>query len=482
MTDARLAAVVVLAAGLGTRMRSGTAKVLHEIAGSPLIDHVLAAVAPLDAERTLVVIGHDADAVAAHVGAVAAGAQIVVQDEQRGTGHAVRTALTAAGDLEGTVVVVPGDAPLLTAQTLGMLVAAHSRQGDAGTVLTAVLPDPTGYGRIVRGDEGAVTAIVEDRDADMVLRAGREVNTGVYVFAAAALRAALSALTTDNDQGEEYLTDAVAHLVAAGLPVGALTVADYRETLGVNDRAQLAEVGRALRDRILDGWMRAGVTIVDPATTWMDTTVTAEPDVTVLPNTALHGRTHLAAGAVAGPGSTLTDTLVGAGARVSQSVAEGAEIGPGAQVGPFSYLRPGTRLGPRAKAGAYVEIKNAVVGADSKVPHLSYVGDATIGERTNIGAATVFVNYDGEAKHRTTVGDDVRVGSDTMLVAPVTVGDGAYTAAGSVITEDVPAGAMGIGRSRQRNVDGWVERRRPGTPAAEAARRDRARTRGGTPE
>jgi bifunctional UDP-N-acetylglucosamine pyrophosphorylase/glucosamine-1-phosphate N-acetyltransferase len=255
------------------------------------------------------------------------------------------------------------------------------------------------------------------------------------------------------------------------MQVEAVRAADHRETLGVNDRAQLAAAGRVLRERINDAWMRAGVTIVDPASTWIDVDVQLEPDVTIEPDTRLHGRTTVAAGAVVGPASTLTDTAVGPGARVRHSYCDGAEIGPEANVGPFTYLRPGARLGPRAKAGAYVEIKGSDVGADAKVPHLSYVGDATIGERSNIGAATVFVNYDGVDKHRTTVGDDARVGSDTMLVAPVTVGDGAYTAAGSVIDKDVPPGALGVGRSRQRNVDGWVARRRPGTPADDAARR-----------
>jgi bifunctional UDP-N-acetylglucosamine pyrophosphorylase/glucosamine-1-phosphate N-acetyltransferase len=336
-------------------------------------------------------------------------------------------------------------------------------------VLSAIVPDPAGYGRIIRDGAGAVTAIVEHKDATAAQRAVAEINSGVYAFDAKLLQEALGKLTTDNVQGEEYLTDVLGIFAADGRPVGALVAPDHRETLACNDRAQLADLSRNLRDRIVGQWMRDGVTIVDPQTTWVDVDVRLEPDVVIYPNTQLHGRTQVARGAEVGPGTTLRDTWVGAGARVRNAVCDGAEIGPEADVGPFTYLRPGARLARRAKAGAYVEVKAATVGEGSKVPHLSYVGDATIGEGVNIGAATVFVNYDGVEKHHTVVGDHARVGSDTMLVAPVTIGDGAYTAAGSVITEDVPSGAMGVGRARQRNIDGWVERRRPGTAAAEAA-------------
>jgi bifunctional UDP-N-acetylglucosamine pyrophosphorylase/glucosamine-1-phosphate N-acetyltransferase len=500
VSDAPVAAAIVLAAGQGTRMRSATPKVLHEIGGRSLLGHVLAAVAPLAPQRALVVVGDGREQVEEHLrdlgeagtpgpaggatGSVVA-PQAVVQAEQRGTGHATRLALDAAPDLAGTVLVVPGDAPLLTAGMLGRLVAAHVASGAAATLLTAELPDPTGYGRIVRSADGAVTAIVEEADADDQTRAVGEVGTSVYAFDAATLREALGRIGSDNAQGEEYLTDVVALLAkqgergtaattderAGGVAVRAIRAADHRETVGVNDRAQLAAAGRVLRDRVNDAWMRAGVTIVDPASTWIDVDVHLEADARIEPNTRLHGRTTVAAEAVVGPASTLTDTAVGAGAVVKHSYCDGADVGPEASVGPFTYLRPGTRLGPRAKAGAYVEIKNSDVRTDAKVPHLSYVGDAMVGERSNIGAATVFVNYDGVEKHRATVGDDARVGSDTMLVAPVTVGDGAYTAAGSVIDKDVPAGALGVGRARQRNVDGWVARKRPGTPADEAARR-----------
>jgi bifunctional UDP-N-acetylglucosamine pyrophosphorylase/glucosamine-1-phosphate N-acetyltransferase len=315
-----------------------------------------------------------------------------------------------------------------------------------------------------------VAGIVEQKDADDAQRAVREINSGVYAFDVAALRDTLGRLTTDNAQGEEYLTDVLGLHVAAGLPVAAVVAADEREILGVNDRVQLAEARALLRDRINDAWMRAGATIVDPATTWIDADVVLERDCVIERNTGLHGMTSVASGALVGPDTDLTDVVVHEGASVVRTQGSGAEIGPRATVGPFTYIRPGTRLAEKAKLGAYVEAKNAVVGAGSKVPHLSYVGDVEIGEGSNIGAATVVVNYDGVAKHRTKVGDHVRIGSDTMLVAPVTIGDGAYTAAGSVITDDVPPGAMAVARGRQRNVEGWVERRRPGSPAAEAAR------------
>ena len=451
-------------------MKSAAPKVLHGFAGRSLLEHVLAACAPLACGRTVVVVGHGRDAVRAHLAAGHTGVTPVVQAEQRGTGHAVRVALDAVPDVEGTVLVVPGDTPLLTAETLRGLAQAHEDAGAVVTLLTSVVPDPAGYGRVVRGPGSEVLRVVEHRDASDSERRITEVATSVYAFTSGPLRDALRRLSTDNAQGEEYLPDVVGDCVAAGRPVLAVTAA-AAETAGVNDRVQLAAARRAYNDRLLEGWMRAGVTVVDPATTWVDVGVSLEPDVTLHPQTQLGGSTRVARGAQVGPDTTLVDCVVGPDARVVRTHAEGAEIGPEASVGPFSYLRPGTRLGRGAKAGAYVELKAAEVGEGSKVPHLSYVGDTTIGVHSNVGAATVTVNYDGRAKHRTTIGDHVRVGSDTMLVAPVTIGDGAYTAAGSVINEDVPPGALGIGRAHQRNVEGWVARRRPGTPSADAAAR-----------
>jgi bifunctional UDP-N-acetylglucosamine pyrophosphorylase/glucosamine-1-phosphate N-acetyltransferase len=479
VTESRPAAVVVLAAGQGTRMRSAHPKVLHEIGGRSPLGHVLAAVAPLQAPHVAVVIGHGREAVDKYLAEIDPSATAVVQESQDGTGHAVRVALDALPRLDGTVVVVPGDAPLLTTATLAALLDEHAESAAAATLLTAHLVDPTGYGRVVRDDAGGVRAIVEERDADEQTRRIREVGTSVYAFDAALLHDALQRITTDNAQGEQYLTDVIEILVADGRGVGAHTVADADETLGVNDRVQLAHAGRVLRDRLVEAAMRAGATIVDPATTWLDAEVTVGRDVTIEPNTQLKGRTTLADGAVVGPNCTLTDTAVGEEARVVNTVAVGAVIGPQADVGPWTYLRPGTRLGARTKAGIFVEMKNAVVGDDTKVPHLTYVGDATIGERSNIGCATVFVNYDGVDKHHTSVGDDVRIGSDTMLVAPLRVGDGAYTAAGSVVTDEVPPGALAVARARQRNVVDWVLRRRAGTKSAAAARRAGA---GGTME
>src|SRR4051794_32003893 len=450
-------------------MRSATPKVLHTLGGRSLLGHVLAATAPLGAAHTVVVVGAGREAVEAHLAEIAPDAIPAEQKEQRGSGHAAATALAALPDLQGPVLIVNGDSPLLRPATVATLVEASRRAGEVLTVLTAEVDDPTGLGRIVRTPDGAVRAIVEERDATPEQRAIREVNAGVYVGDAAALRGALARVGEDNDQGEQYLTDVLGILVADGARVGGVRAEDPVDILGCNDRRELAARRRTLNDRVLDALMVSGVTVVDPATTWVDVTATVAPDAVLHPGTQLQGRTTVASGAEVGPDSTLCDTEVGEGAHVVRSHCLGAVIGPETDVGPFSYLRPGTRLARGAKVGAFVETKNAEVGEGSKVPHLSYVGDATIGRQANIGAATVFVNYDGVAKHRTRIGDHVRVGSDTMLVAPVTVGDGAYTAAGSVITEDVPPGAMGVARARQRNVAGWVLRRRPGTPAAEAA-------------
>jgi bifunctional UDP-N-acetylglucosamine pyrophosphorylase/glucosamine-1-phosphate N-acetyltransferase len=464
-----LAAVVVLAAGQGTRMRSSTPKVLHALGGRSLLGHVLAAVEPLNAGATVVVVGSGREAVEAHLSDIAPGALPVVQHEQNGSGHAAAVALSAVPDLDGPVLLVNGDAPLLRAATVTALVEAHRSAGNVLTVLTAEVDDPTGLGRIVRDDDGSVRAIVEERDATDAQRAIREINAGVYVGDAAAFRRSLARLGADNDQGEQYVTDVLGLLVAEGAPVGGVLAEDADDVLGCNDRRELAARRRTLNDRVLDALMVSGVTVVDPATTWVDVTASVAPDAVLQPGSQLLGTTSVAAGATVGPDTTLLDTEVGEGASVVRSHVLGAVIGPESSVGPFSYLRPGTRLSRGAKVGAFVETKNVELGEGSKVPHLSYVGDATIGRGSNVGAATVFVNYDGVAKHHTTVGDQVRIGSDTMLVAPVTVGDGAYTAAGSVITADVPPGAMAVARAPQRNVAGWVRRRRSGSPAAAAA-------------
>jgi bifunctional UDP-N-acetylglucosamine pyrophosphorylase / glucosamine-1-phosphate N-acetyltransferase len=445
-------------------------KVLHGFAGRTLLGHVLAATDPLDAAHTAVVIGHGREAVRDHLAEIAPDATPVVQEQQHGTGHAVRVALEAvpAGEA-GAVVVVPGDAPLLTPATLQALVDAHVSSGAAATVLSSIAPDPTGYGRVVRSGD-AVERVVEHRDATKDERAITEVAASVYAFDHALLRDALGRITRDNSQGEEYLPDVVSILVGDGRPVR-VVIAPHDETAGVNDRVQLSAAGRLYNARLLDAHMRAGVTVVDPATTWVEPTVTIAADATLLPSVDLHGTTSIDAGAVIGPQTSLTDTTVGAGATVERAVCRSSCIGAGVTIGPFAYLRPGTVLHDGVHIGTYVELKGSEVGAGSKVPHLSYVGDATIGEQTNIGAATVFVNYDGVAKHHSTVGNYARTGADNMFVAPVHVGDGAYTAAGAVITKDVPPGALGRSSARQENVSGWVLQKRPGTAAADAAKR-----------
>ena len=478
MPSPRPSVVVILAAGEGTRMKSKLPKVLHPVAGRSLIGHVLEAAASLEPHRVVVVVGHGREQVTAHLAEIAPWAVTVVQEEQRGTGHAVRIAMDGlAGQLApGPILVLAGDTPLLTGATLARLLASHAAVSATATVLSMRLADPSGYGRIVRAPDGAVTAIVEHKDADDATLAIDEVNSGIYAFEAEPLSSALGRLTTANAQGEEYLTDVIGILRGEGQRVAASIAEDDRETWGVNDREQLAAAAAVMRDRINARWMREGVSILDPASTWIDVDVDLEPDVSIRPQVHLAGPTTVRGGAIIGPGTTLTSCEVGAGASVVHTWAELAVIGDGATVGPFTYLRPGTVLGAEAKAGAYVEIKNSTVGDGAKVPHLSYVGDAEIGAGSNIGAATVFVNYDGVEKHRTVVGEHVRIGSDTMLVAPVTIGDGAYTAAGSVITDDVPPGAMAVGRARQRTIVDWVLRRRAGTPAAraaEAARQDR---------
>ncbi|GAB3521531.1 bifunctional UDP-N-acetylglucosamine diphosphorylase/glucosamine-1-phosphate N-acetyltransferase GlmU [Arthrobacter monumenti] len=464
------AAVIVLAAGAGTRMKSKTPKILHGIGGVSMIGHALAAARGLNPDVLAVTVRHERDLVADHIRGLDEGALIVDQDDIPGTGRAVEVALQALdSSLSGTVVVTYGDVPLLTTERLQGLVAAHQTEGNAVTVLTAVLDDAAGYGRILRADDGTVTGIVEHKDATPEQRTVREINSGIYAFDASTLRAALSRVSTENVQGEKYLTDVLSIARDAGGRVAALVCDDRWQVEGANDRVQLAALSAEHNRRNLERWMRAGVTVVDPATTWIDSTVTLDEDVTILPGTQLHGDTVVERDAVVGPDTTLDSVKVGFGAKVVRTHGSGAVIGAGADVGPFAYLRPGTVLGVKGKIGTFVETKNADIGAGSKVPHLSYVGDATIGEGSNIGAASVFVNYDGVAKHHTTIGSHVRMGSDNMYVAPVTVGDGAYSGAGTVIRKDVPAGALAINVAPQRNMDGWVKANRPGTAAADAA-------------
>jgi bifunctional UDP-N-acetylglucosamine pyrophosphorylase/glucosamine-1-phosphate N-acetyltransferase len=469
-------AVLVLAAGPGTRMRSDTPKVLHTIAGRSMLSHSLHAMTKLAPQHLVVVLGHAHQRISplvAELGdSLGRTIDVALQDEPLGTGHAVLCGLSALPeDYAGIVVVTAGDTPLLDADTLADLIATHRAAAPAVTVLTTTLDDPHGYGRILRTQDNEVMAIVEQTDATTSQRGIREVNTGVYAFDIAALRSALSRLSSNNAQQELYLTDVIAILRRDGHSVSARHIEDSAVVAGVNNRVQLADLGAELNRRIVAGHQLAGVTVVDPASTWIDVDVTIGRDTVIHPGTQLLGRTRIGGGCIVGPDTTLTDVHVGDSATVCRTHGTSATIGDGATVGPFTFLRPGTVLGREGKLGAFVETKNATIGTGTKVPHLTYVGDADIGEHSNIGASSVFVNYDGTTKRRTTIGSHVRTGSDTMFVAPVTVGDGAYTGAGTVVRDDVPPGALAVSAGQQRNIEGWVQRKRPGTAAAEAAQK-----------
>ena len=466
------AAVIILAAGQGTRMKSSKPKVLHEIGGKSLLGFAISAAEELDPKLVSVVVRHDRDAVAAHAQQLYPNVIIADQDEVPGTGRAAQAAMTAldqAGLTAGPVVITASDVPLLDGATLQELVRDHVETGAALTLLSTLLADPTGYGRVVRGADGKVTAIVEHKDATPEQRAINEINASVYVVNADVLRDGLATLGKSSVSGEMYLTDVVEYAVNAGLPVQAIIADDPMTVEGCNDRATLAMLGAELNKRITHQWMLDGVTITDPATTFIDVAVELAPDVTLEPGVQLKGNTTVASGATVGPDSTLVNVQVGPGASVVRTHGFDAVIGANANVGPFTYLRPGTVLGDKGKIGGFVETKNAHIGAGAKVPHLSYAGDVEIGKGANLGAGTIIANYDGVNKHKTVIGDEVRIGSDSIIVAPVKIGHGAYTAAGSVITEDVPDGALGVGRAHQHNSTGWTAKRRPGTPAATAA-------------
>ncbi len=452
-------------------MKSSRAKVLHEIGGRPLIAHALLAVQGVGAVTTVTVVGHEREQVSAAIADLDLGVIEAIQDEQRGTGHAVQVALEALDGptLDGTVLVTYGDVPLLTSETLAGLLEDHRSSGQSVTVLSAELVDPNGYGRIVRDADGFVVAIREDRDADGVERAICEVNSGVVAVDAKFLRDAVTRLAPANAQGELYLTDIVSLAVEDGLPVGAHVLEDVWQTEGVNDRAQLARLGRELNRRLTTHWMSEGVTIVDPETTWIDSAVVLALDVTIHPGTQLLGATVVASGATIGPDTTLRNVEVGADATIIRTHANDAVVGAGATVGPFAYLRPGTEIGAGGKIGTFVEAKNAQLGAGAKVPHLSYIGDAEIGDGANVGAGTIVANYDGVKKHRTKVGKHARTGSNNVFVAPVTIGDGAYTGGGTVVRDDVPPGALATSAGPQRTMEGWVPANRAGTAAATAA-------------
>ena len=468
MTDPRLA-IIVLAAGQGTRMRSSRPKVLHPLAGVPIVGHVLATARELSAAHVVAVVRHERDAVASMITELMPEVVVVDQDEIPGTGRAVELAVAALPeDFDGEVVVVSGDVPLLDSSTLSELVAEHRATRAAATLLSAILDDPTGYGRIVRDADGGVDRIVEQKDATAdELRIG-EINSGTYVFAVAALRTELPRIGSNNAQGERYLTDVVGLLRADAQPVSAVATASWI-IAGINDRVQLAEAAGRLNAMIVRGWQLNGVTVHDPASTWIDLKATLAEDVELLPGTHIAGSTTVARGAKIGPQTTLLDCEVGEDAVVSRTDGTLAVIGAGASVGPFAYLRPGTDLGAGGRIGTFVETKNAKIGPKSKVPHLSYIGDTTVGEGSNVGAGTITANYDGVNKHATVVGSHVRTGSHNVFVAPVRIGDGAYTGAGTVVRKDVPAGSLAVNVAPQRNIEGWVATHRPGSAAADAA-------------
>jgi bifunctional UDP-N-acetylglucosamine pyrophosphorylase/glucosamine-1-phosphate N-acetyltransferase len=438
-------------------MRSELPKVLHPVCGRPMLAWPIVAAREAGAEKIVVILPpqHDLSA------ALPADVETVVQPEADGTGGAIRAA-SGVIDGAGTVVVLSGDHPLVSAETISGLLETHSSSGAAATVMTAELDDPGSYGRVVRDGNGDVERIVEAKepsDATPEQLAIKEINTGTYAFEAAPLADALRAITNDNAQGEYFVGDVLPVLRDSGERVAAHRAEDAAVNLGVNTRRDLAEASALARRRILDRHMLAGVTIVDPAATWIDADVELAPDVTIEPGTALRGATRVGRGSVIGPHSTVTDSTIGESASVIHSYLVDCELLDGCNVGPFTYLRPEARLAEGVKAGAFVEIKKSEIGRDAKVPHLSYIGDAEIGSGANIGAGTITANYDGIRKHRTVIGDHVRIGVDTSLVAPVNVGEAAYTGAGSVITEDVPPGALGISRAQQENVDGFADRK-----------------------
>ena len=446
-----------MAAGQGTRMRSSVPKVLHEICGRPMVAWPILAARQAGADRICVIVSPDRDISAA----LPNGTETIVQPEADGTGGALRAA-TDVVRASDTVLILSGDHPLVSAEIIDGLISAHRDAEAAATVMTTEMEDPGSYGRIVRDTDGNIERIVEAKasgDASPEELAIKEVNAGTYAFAGPTLADALERLDNDNAQGEYYLGDVLPVLRESGLLIAAYRAPDAGVNLGINDRADLARVADEARRRILIGHMRSGVTIEDPGATWIDADVEIAADTTVLPGTTLRGRSSIGAGSTIGPMATLVDSRIGERATVVHSYLTGCEVANEATVGPFAYLRPDARIGEGAKAGTFVEIKNSEIGAGAKVPHLSYIGDAEVGEGSNLGASTVTANYDGWRKDRTKIGKNVRTGVDTTFVAPVEVGDDAYTGAGSVITEDVPPGALGISRAEQKNIEGYADKK-----------------------
>jgi bifunctional UDP-N-acetylglucosamine pyrophosphorylase/glucosamine-1-phosphate N-acetyltransferase len=449
--------VLILAAGKGTRMRSALPKVLHAVCELPMLEWVMLAAESLRPASVTTVVGAGADAVRA---AFAGRSDWAEQAPPLGSGHAAAQALPALEGLAGDLLVLMGDVPLLTAATLRRLVDAHRAARPAATVLTAAPADPAAYGRVLRAADGRVTAIREARDASPAELAVGEINTGIYIFGLDALRPRLARLRPDNDQGEYYLTDVVALLHADGLRVDGLLAADPAEAMGINHRADLAAAEAVLQARIVRHWMLAGVTVRRPERVWIGPHARLEPDTTLWWDVTLAGATHVGPRCEIGPGAHLENARLGAGVRVEYSVVRDAEVADGTAVGPYAHVRGGARIGPGNRIGNFVEVKKSTTGPGTKAAHLAYLGDATLGAGVNVGAGTITCNYDGVHKHPTVIGDGAFIGSDSILVAPLTVGAGAYTAAGSTVTTDVPPDALAVGRARQRNLPGWAAKRR----------------------
>ncbi|HWR45019.1 bifunctional UDP-N-acetylglucosamine diphosphorylase/glucosamine-1-phosphate N-acetyltransferase GlmU [Sporomusa sp.] len=448
---------IILAAGKGTRMKSALPKVLHQVGGKSMVQQVLDAAKFAGAAKNVVIIGFGAQSVA---DALAGQAEFAVQTEQLGTGHAVMQARQELADFDGTVMVLCGDTPLLTGDLLKTMYSEHCSAQAAATVLTAIMPDPSGYGRVIRNPAGQVVKIVEHKDADPAELAVSEINTGIYCFEAKELLQALEGLTCNNAQGEYYLTDVIAILNSQNHKVWAVTAADYHETLGINSRAQLAEAESLIRQRKLETLMDNGVTIMDPGSTFIDAQVEIGPDTIIYPFTWIEGCSKIGSNSSIGPNSRIANTIIGNGATIHFTYAHDCTIGEDVTVGPYVHLRPKTDIKNGVKIGNFVEVKNTVVGEKSKIPHLSYIGDTDMGAGVNIGSGTITVNYDGKNKHRTTIEDEAFIGCNTNLVAPVTVGRGSYIAAGSTITKNVPPGSLGVARARQNNLEGWAEKQR----------------------
>ena len=453
--------VVVLAAGQGTRMKSQLPKVLHQIAGRTMIEHVLRAAQAVTPATVTVIVGHRADLVRERLSDAAAGTlQFALQEPQRGTAHALQQAEQALTGHAGTVILLSGDVPLLKAATLQRLLDTHRGANAAATVVTATVDRPYGYGRIVR-TKGRIARIVEERDASPAERQIKEINSGIYAFDLAPLFDSLRGIAAQNAQGEFYLTDLVAIYRRRKLVVETLSVDNPEEIRGINSRTELADVSRLVRQTKNEELMAAGVTLIDPATTYIDPDVEVGPDTVIHPGVALEGQTRVGAACEIQAHVRIADSQIGDRVTINNfCLILGARVADGATVGPFAHLRPDTVVHERAKVGNFVELKKTSLGAGSKVNHLSYLGDATVGADVNVGAGTITCNYDGEKKSETVIEDGAFIGSDTQLIAPVRVGKGAYVGAGSSITEDVPAGALGIARGRQSNVEGWVERKK----------------------